>query len=324
MTMKDKINNFFRHFTLTLSEKYPFDSKKYLYADYFELVSLFNSGSLITVGDMLDRLNDEGILDQTKEVSDQAQQNDDEEFFVRSIFEILNQRQELFGYDYPFEYSKESITIIAELNQKQKTYIFLLLSSNLNLFPDFQSNLTNEFELLSLEALKNYLPPFAITTSFGKNTDFKGYTYDKIQQLAKLMNLEPDEFYLNTISKKGTQDLGLDIAGWIPFIDNVGNYFSIFGQCACGKNWTSKLNETRRYNNFLKVYHSNIKHSIFIPYALINSNNNSFFEHHEFGTDILVFERKRVLSLIQNEEVFKNFESALLVDSCLGFVENIV
>lgn len=322
--MKDKIDNFFKHFTLTLSDKYPFDSKQYLYADYFELVSLFNSGSLITVGEMLDRLSDEGILDQSKDVSNQAQQNDDEEFFVRSIFEILNQRQELFGNEYPFKYSKESITIIEELSQQQKTYLFLLLSSNLNLFPDFQSNLTSEFELLSLEALKNYLPTFAKTISFGKNTDFKGYTYDKIQQLAQTMNLEPDEFYLNTISKKGTQDLGLDIAGWIPFIDNVGNYVSIFGQCACGKNWTSKLNETRRYNNLLRVYHSNIKNSIFIPYALINSNNNSFFEHHEFGTDILVFERKRVLSLIQNEEVYKNFESALLVDSCLEFIESIV
>ncbi|MFC0604915.1 hypothetical protein [Winogradskyella pulchriflava] len=322
--MKDKIEHFFSNFSLTLSEKYPFDSKSYLYADYFELVALFNKGSFITVGDMLDRLNDEGILNQSTDVSDQAEQNDDEEFFVRGIFEILNQRQDLFGNDYPFKYLKETIIINDGLNNKQRTYIFLLISSNLNLFSDFQANLTNEFELLSLEALKNYLPTFAITKSFGKNNDFKGYTFDKIQQLAKIMNLEPDEFYLNTISKKGTQDLGLDIAGWIPFFDNVGNYISVFGQCACGKNWTSKLNETRRYNNFLKVYHSNIKHSIFIPYALINNNNNSFFEHHEFGTDILVFERKRVLSLIKNEEVFENFESALLVDSCLEFVENIV
>jgi hypothetical protein len=296
----------------------------YLYADYFELVSLFNKGTAITVSEMLDRLKDEGIFKQNTSKENQAEQNDDDERFVREVFNLLKQRNQSFGNDYPFAYFDESLSLKNTLDTKQKMYIFLLFASNLNLFSAFQSDLTTEFEIVSAEVLKNYLPEFAIIKGFGKKSEFTGYICDKIRKLAKIMNLNTNEDYLKTVSAKGAQDLGLDIVGWLPFEDNISNYIAVFGQCACGKDWNKKLNETRRYNKFLNLYLSGIMHSLFIPYSLINYNDSMFFEHHEFGEPTLLFERKRILSLINNVNIYSTLNSKELIEKCIGFKEDIV
>jgi hypothetical protein len=320
----NKIDSFFEKFTLRLSEKYPEDSKIYLYADYFELVSLFNKDTIITVSEMLDRLKDEGIIRQDENIENQADVNDYNEVFVRNVFMLLSQRDVSFKEDYPFQTTHEKLTLKENLTEKQKIYIFLLLASNLNLFKDFQADITFEFEKIAQEALKSYLPDFAVVKSFGKNSDFSGYACDKVRQLANTMNLSVNEDYLKTVSAGGTQDLGLDIVGWLPHKDNIGNYISVFGQCTCGKEWNKKLSETKRYNRFINVYLSEILHSLFIPYSLINYNSSMFYEHHEFGEPILLFERKRILSLLDNKSLFNDFKSKELVDKCISYSEDIV
>ena len=321
----NNLEEFFNNFNLKFSEKKPLDTKLYLYADYIELMALFNNRNIITRGEVLDRLKDEGIIKQVKNQDEQAEDNDKNEMFVRSVFLLIEQRNISFKDEYPFEYFNESLVLRKELNVKNKLYLHLLLSSNLYLFPKrFESFLTTEFELLSEEALKNYLPDFAIVKSFGENSEFNGYTKDKIKQLAKLMSLEAEDLFLNTIAEKGTKDLGLDIVGWLPFDDLVGNFLSIFVQCACGKDWIKKLSETKRYNRLLKPYLSDFKHSLFIPYSLINYNNSTFFEHHEFGEPILLFERKRILSLIKDESIYDNLNTIEFIDRCIEYEEDIV
>ncbi len=323
--MMNNLDDFFNSFILKFSEKKPFDTKTYLYADYFELMALFNNRNIITRGEILDRLKDEGIIKQAKNQDEQAQENDENEAFIRRVFLLVSQRNISFNDDYPFVYANESLVLKEELNIKNKLYIHLLLSSNLYLFPkSFESFLTTEFELLSEEALKNYLPDFAIVKSFGENSEFKGYTKDKIKQLSKLMRLDSQDEFLDTIAEKGTKDLGLDIVGWLPFDDMIGNYISVFVQCACGKNWNNKISETKRYNRLLKPYLSNFKHSLFIPYSLINYNKSTFFEHHEFGENILIFERKRILSLIKNENIYNTLRSAEFIERCIDYEEDIV
>ena len=39
------------------------------------------------------------------------------------------------------------------------------------------------------------------------------------------------------------KDAKLDLVAWVPFGDERRNQVSVFGQCAAGKNWHSKLNE---------------------------------------------------------------------------------
>jgi hypothetical protein len=320
----NNLGAFFEKFNLRLVEKYPEDSKIYLYADYFELVSLFNNETIITVSEMLVRLKNEGIIKQSENIDSKAKRNDEDETFVRNVFILLSQRSSSFNKNYPFNVLEEELSIKGNLTSKQKMYIFLLLASNLNLFRDFQSTLTSEFEIMSKEALKNYLPDFAIVKMFGKNSEFNGLACEKVRHLAEAMNLTVNEDYLQTVASGGTQDLGLDIVGWLPHNDSIGNHISVFGQCACGKDWNKKLTETRQYNRFLNHYLSEIQHSIFIPYSLINYQNSTFYEHHEFGEATLIFERQRILSLIKNDDIFNKFNSKALVEKSISYSEDIV
>ena len=319
-----KIDKAFSNFNLRLSQKYPFDTKLYLYADYFELVSLINHDK-VGVGEMLDRLKDEGILNvDIDKDSDTASIKDNDETFVKNVFGLIQQRQFEYNEFYPFKYQSSFIEVKDNITDQQKLYVFLLMASNLYLFKDFEAELTTEFEKVSKLALKNYLPDSAIVKGFGKASDYSGITIDKIRRLAIDMNVDVNEKYLSTISTRATQDLGLDIVAWLPFKDTIGNFISVFAQCACGKDWNKKLSETRRYNKFLNIYLSQIDHALFIPYSMVDYNNNTFYEHHEFGDPILIFERNRILSLIKDSSIFNSLQSKELVEKYIASYEDIV
>ena len=318
-------------FKLKLSDKYPRDSKLYLYADYFEFVALINHCE-IGDEDMLDRLRDEDIIGRNKssdgtvnnESSMNTSVNDDDEAFIKSILKLIEQRAFLFGDLYPFNYNDERFCIKEDLSEHQKLYIFLLVASNLSLFKDCMGNITTEFEFISEKALQNYVPNYAIVQGFGKKSIYKGYAKDKIKALAEAMNVASNEKFLDSISNKGTQDLGVDIVAWLPFKDNIGNYITIFAQCACGKDWNKKLSETSRYNRLITTYLSDINHAIFVPYSLGNYNNSSFFDDYEFGNSIIVFERFRILSLLQDNTIIGELESKTLIDRVIEYQEDIV
>lgn len=326
MSFNDKLTNFFGNFALKLGTT-PTRNLIYLYADYVELVSLFSNQNYVSSSDIQDRLKDEGIFKQRKSDKDQSEANDEDERLVDGVFRLLNERSLLFQDDYPFSMRGTEHIILKEeskISDRNKIYIYLLLSSSLDIFSDFQPELTTEFEALCTIVLSNFLPAHAVVKSFGKNSVYTGTAVQKISALASDMNIEIDTKAFSQISTRGTQEKGLDIVGWIPFSDTVANFLSIFVQCACGKDWHSKLGETSRYNRYFDFHVLNPTHAMFLPYNLVSFNKNNFYRNDEFGTDKLVFERKRILEYLSNTDFFNNFESKLLVDKCIEFQEDIV
>lgn len=325
MSFNDKLSNFFESFSLQLGTA-PARNLIYLYADYVELVSLFSNQNYISPSDILDRLKDEGIIQQREDDQDQSEANDEYERFIDSIFRLINERAQLFAEDYPFLVHNNEHLILKEetaITDRNKVYIYLLLSSSLNVFLPFQPELTTEFETLCAEVLRNFLPQHAVVKSFGKNSDYIGTAVQKISALADDMPIPIDNDAFNEISERGTQEKGLDLVGWIPFSDTVANFLSIFVQCACGKDWHKKLTETKRYNNYFKFHRLKPIHSLFVPYSLVSFNRNTFYRNDEFDNG-LVFERKRVLNYLATTDFFNDFESRLLVDRCIEYQEDIV
>lgn len=326
MSFNDKLTAFFGNFSLKL-ETVPTRNLIYLYADYVELVSLFSGQNFISTSDILDRLKDEGVIKQRKSDKDQSEANDNNERLIDSVFRLLHERSLLFQNDYPFLMRGTEHIILkeeAEITQRNKIYIYLLLSSSLDIFSDFQPELTTEFEFLCAETLRNFLPEHAIIKSFGKNSDYTGTAVQKILALASDMKVEINNSSFSQISTRGMQEKGLDIVGWVPFSDKVANFLSIFVQCACGKDWHSKLAETSRYNRYFDFHVLNPTHVMFLPYNLISFNKNDFYRNDEFGTDKLVFERKRILNYLSNTDFFNHFKSKLLVEKCIKYQEDIV
>lgn len=150
------------------------------YADFIELLALISGGDGVSYGDVQDRFygeegeeNDPEFVeneDTNPEETTVSRTNDLREALIDSIFNAIKERVQLYEDLYPFELSSSNvITVKSDISVDHKKYIFLLLSSTLNLFQPFNTGLTTDFEKLSYNVLKEFLPS-AEVKAFGKNS----------------------------------------------------------------------------------------------------------------------------------------------------------
>jgi hypothetical protein len=290
----------------------------FLFADFVELVTLFSKNGVVSMGDIQDRFF--GTEDY-----DSASKRDNDEAFIIEVFLKIEERNLLFRDTYPYSYDDQNMLLIIKstLTDVHKLYINLLISSKLNIFKEFRSELTTEFEYICKSVLENFLPSHAIVKNFGRNTAYDGNAKNKIRQLASDLNLKVDEYEISCVSERNNQERGLDIVGWIPFEDKCMNLLVFLAQCACGKQYESKQHDTRRFTNYLDFYKSNPIHVLFIPYSLININEKKFYHSDLIEKDYLVFERKRIIELF-NLTNYSSFVSYNIVNNCIAYKENIV
>lgn len=317
MTFDEKFTECIKTFENQSSPSYV-RSDLNLYADFVELVTVFSKDGAVSLGDIQDRFFG------TKEY-DNASERDTDETLLLEIFLLLQERNILYGENYPFLFDNEKTLLLAKdlLNEKHKLYIYLLISSKLNIFKSFKTELTDEFEYICKDALAHYLPSDAIVKNFGRNPAYTGNAISKIKSLAIDLNLTVDEYELSQVSERNTQERGLDIVGWIPFEDQCMNLLVFLAQCACGKNFESKQHDTRRFKNYLNFYKSEPIHVMFIPYSLINTRAKKFYHSDLIEKDYLIFERKRIVELF-NTSNFRSMRSFQVVESCVKYKESLV
>ena len=293
------------------------DKLSHLTADYIELKALFSS-DMLSLNDILNSFRKEGVqISKASKNEDigltEAENNDNDEIWIKEKFQICENRKDFLSENYPFLLEETSICVKDKLSEKQELYLLLLLSANLNYFPKYKPKLTTDFERVSFEALKNYLPDYAITKQFGKNSDYSGNAKEKIEKLAKDLNIRCDLEEIDD-NATGNQERGLDIIGWIPFNDNIPNLVTILGQCACGKEWYNKKGETKRYEQYYRFKGQNPIHSMFIPYGLIKSSS-SFYQSDE--VDCLLFERFRIMENLNDITFYNELESKEIIQKCV-------
>lgn len=327
MNFKEKLKRQFETLKVTVLDEPKY--KHFLHADYVELVCLI-SNDFVSASEIIDRLTDNGMkfsLEREKLDGEiglvDAEIDDSKEGWINVIFDVLNERKELYKEAYPFDIVKDKIKLKDELNPTNEFYIFLLLSSSLKFFGKVQNILTDEFEVLSEKVLNKFLPGNAIVKPFGNNSEFKGNAISKIKQLADLLLVEIDDYEVNQISEQNSKEEGLDIVGWIPFSDTNPNALIILVQCGCGKEWDSKRFETSRYENFYRFYKQPPIHSLFIPYALSNKDGK-FYQSKDVVKPTLVFERFRIIEYAKLIDFDDNFLSKQIVRKCIEYQEDIV
>lgn len=324
-----KLNEQFDSLKITILNEPKY--KKHLYADFIELVSLF-SNDYVSQNEIIDRLQDNGEVFKVEETPDgeiglyETESQDKAESWMNSVFEYLITREKNYGTSYPFVIDKTKGIKNKDkksLTEKQKLYLFLLIASSLNFFPKIIDKLTSEFEILSENILKSYLPENAKVYGFGSNTKFTGNAQDKIKDLAKEVNVQFNDRIVSQVSKRSSKEEGLDLIGWIPFEDNNPNTIIILGQCACGKDWFSKQNETLRYDRFYYPYLLQFTHAMFLS-CDINNNGDVF----EFDKDItfnhLIFERRRLINLAKPDIFNDLIYSKIIIEKSINYIEDIV
>jgi hypothetical protein len=317
MTFENKFTECIQKFKDTDKPDYT-KSEINNYADFIELFALFEKGNGVTFGDVQDRFF--GVEEYCN-----SEARDKDESFLNTVFEVIKERISLYTDEYPFEYQDNEILLLKQnLSIKNKLYLSLLISSQLDIFNPFQSDLTADFEMVSYAVLKEFLPAKAVVKEFGKNTQYRGNAKSKIKQLAHDLDLQVEVYELNQVSERNTQERGLDIIAWLPFADKCGNKVIFLCQCACGKKYESKQHDTRRFENYLRFYKTKPQHTLFIPYSLIKVQERKFYHSDYIEQDYLVFERKRILEY-HNDHSIENSETFKVVEKCIDFMstENI-
>ena len=283
-----------------------------LFADFVELLVLFSKGDGVAYGDIQDRFFGEPDENNTSE------RNDANESFIDGIFSLIEERRVLYRNLYPFDIgNKQIITLKKDLSLPQKLYVFLLLSSSLDIFKSFNAEITTDFEMVSYEAIKSFLPN-AIVKPFGKLSEYKGNAKEKIRFLADDLGLPTDDYEIECVGERNVQERGLDIVSWIPFEDKCQNKIVFLCQCACGKQYEYKQHDIRRFEHYYRFYKTKPQRTLFVPYALINPKDGKFYHSDYIEDGYLIFERLRIINLAKRkEDVLTLLKSTDLVERCI-------
>lgn len=177
--------------------------------------------------------------------------------------------------------------------------------------------------MLSENVLKNFLPAGAVVFGFGFNSVFKGNARTKINDLAKKLKLEVKQRIIDQVSLHSSKEEGLDIVGYIPFEDDNPNTIIILGQCTCGKDWFGKQNETRRFDRFYTYYINPFTNALFSPRDFEN-HNNKFIRDKDLTNGQILFERRRLINLSDEDIINSLSQSKVIVEHCIDYVEDIV
>ena len=296
------------------------------FCDYIELLALLNNTDIVSSSDVYDRFLEDGKINEIGS-DESAETNDTWESRINEWFTLLEARQNEFGSLYPFRVNRNTIKLHNTIDSQKNTYIFLLLSSTRKYIKD-RNLLTTDFERVSYEVLKNYLPSFAKTFQFGKSNvsydRYTGHISNKIDILARDLKCET-RYKPHFFSPTNTGDGGLDIVAWVPF-ENDTNQCNIqiyLGQCATGLNWLDKQDDTHKFPNKYITFDGYVNYIMFIPYDGRNSNRD-FLEEGAMD-NYLFFDRFRLLKMIDDYSLVETLPSFNeIVQKVIDFEEDIV
>ena len=288
-------------------DSHPKASELHLWADYAELLCLFNLDGVLSKSDFEDSIDDGLDLGETEYVEDNpdlsAAENKDK-FSQRTddIFRNLAYRQETFEDFYPFyldDYGE--LCLRTGLLKPARFYIFLLLASNLGrLKKSSAAKITNSFEVVCAEALRRVLPEGAQVHIFGPRHGgrYTGKAWKKVGTLAadlgEMVIVSESDF-----DPRSTGDEGLDIVAWIPTGDENSGKLLLFAQCACGLEWKGKQasSDAQRWRQMM-TFKSPPSNLAFIPFHFRKADG-TWYVNKDITT--LLFDRQRLVHALKGD-----------------------
>ena len=197
------------------------------------MASIRRTGSIDAFGEI-----DDGPLDESVE-----RENEELERIADAVFEELALREEYLGAYYPFIVNT---ALSAQPGAQDLPYVFLtaltFFGPAIENMPESGSSL---FERVSAAALVQYLGGAETVQSYDfgfprRNSPkaFREAIEDLCEKLGEGLGCK-----VRKPLTQNVKDAKLDLVAWVPFRDMRRNQLSVFGQCAAGANWESKLNE---------------------------------------------------------------------------------
>ncbi len=225
-------------------------------SDWLELLAIISPDNNASHGDLERELTRAGV--------------DNGDTICNSTLGELNQRVIAAGNNYPFTFSG-SLLKLKNGWQSFTPYIFCLLLSYCDDAKKKVAKINHEvmFEYLSCLAAKKYIDGEVLR--FGsprKNDPLPSGFLNAMTDVCGAVGEWSCSTASNTLRKK---DGGLDLIAWKPFPDRQIGKLILFGHCASGNNWHSKINELQPgdfCSRWLGGDKSPIVKSFFIPYRV--------------------------------------------------------
>lgn len=211
--------------------------------DFFELLAIKNGqASKSDVANHLsiasDNLYNSGCDDEDEQIAD----------ILDAALIELERREKACGHaGYPFNINITGTLLIylgddiVKNSSKQMSYLYLLLSTRLNMNSSrTHANIdgTAILEDIAAETIKSYLGIRSRSMNFG--TSVPGGFDKKINNLCCEFG-EGGQHHVPDGAARHTQDGKLDTVGWVPFSDNLQGKLSVFGQCKTGTCWKDSV-----------------------------------------------------------------------------------
>lgn len=302
--------------------KLPDSSELHIWADYVELRCLIHPDLTVSKADVQSyvrkrvdlRKGLEDFADDGVEDDDPEDELGDAPADIRraaraeDLFKHLEYRATVFGNFYPFTLPRSGNTLSrrTRLTQRHKLYLFFLLAANTGQIIDrrHRNKFTRSFEVVSVEALREYLPPGSEVHLFGANSlncgrYARGHIVKRIKRLADDLG---EEFIGHEDQFNPQGDNGLDVVGWIPLKDTAQGFILIMGQCACGlEDWPRKQHESAlaRWGKIIR-FTALPSNMIFIPFCY-RYNDGGWHNNGRKIEQSIVMDRVRLIHLLENK-----------------------
>lgn len=254
-------------------------------ADWLELLAFISPDGNSSHGDLERELTRAGV--------------DNSETICGLTLGELNQRVIAAGNSYPFTFSGSLLKMKSDW-QSFSPYAFCLL---LSYCEDAKKkvnklNHTLMFEYLACLAARKYVGGEVLR--FGsprKNDPLPSGFFNAMTKVCGAVGEWSCTKTSNSLRKK---DGGLDLIAWKPFPDRQIGKLILFGHCASGSNWDSKINELQPSefcSRWLGGDRSPIVKSFFIPHRI----STEVFEDRAISAK-LFFDRCRIALWAINDE----------------------
>ena len=237
-------------------------------------------------------------LDERKHDGIESDDDDLDQSFDDILTELTNRRK-ASAKKYPFEIGKYSIRLKSEDAIYKDLYIFLLLSTRLNMTKDKNQNgvdATLLFEEICAIAVKNYLGHNTQSFVFGTAADasFQDKVKDMIAKIGEGGYFNPP-YNIDPTQKK---DDGVDVVAYKNFADGKMGKLIAFGQCKTGtSSWKDGKFKLRPSDFCINWFASPV---VYTPLRLLficdtMNEGNTFFDDQQ---GFIVFNRFRIMEYL--------------------------
>ncbi len=230
-------------------------------ADWFELTALEAGDHNTSAGDLTSALSF---------LLDDDDRNDKAEELSLEVMAEINFRVKAAADAYPFEVRRERILQTRGDWRTYVPYIFCLCLSYFGWKPakGVPVNPWELFEELASVAAKTYL--CGEVYRFGHSADSAALGFEpRVNELCKLLGEGSGYSGKNNLRRK---DDKVDVVAWKHFGDGLGSKLIMFGQCAAGANWETKVSELQPnpfWDNWMaSPALSPLLRSFYIPFRL--------------------------------------------------------